>query len=543
MKFTEQETAAQHWRVDRRPRVAAAASSRRRRTVSHVLPLFLIVVLLVADLAVLRVGIDDLDEGYFVQQAARVIHGQVPYRDFLSLYTPGLLYVHAALFWVLGGPFVLGPRALALVARAALALLMYVLARPIVRNPLWAAVPSVYLLLGLDDAPERWEPHPGWLSTLFAVLAAWCLSHAPTTRWLGAAGLAAAASYVFKQNTGVFILGAVLVHGQLSARLPAQPQCAPGNTRDQRDPGRTGNPGNHRLNALVAPLAAFVAFTGLWLAPLLVAIHGQLAVLSGFVGAVDQAGLISPPELPVLVPLACLAGGLWLARRNPAPTEETPQPASSENPLDVKRLRWYLLAGVAIFGTQYPRMDTLHLAWSAPLLLVIGAAIVDRLKPAVASLAMLGLLALSWPTLASRVSSLTDRPLVPISTNVRFAAGLDVPQATANDLEGIVADIQQRTQPGEPIFVYPTSPLLYVLAERPNPTRFDHLNPGAATPRQIQGVIADLDTAHVRLVVVSDFWQAVWGPPGPNAPLEDWLAGRFAEVSRYGAYRVMAPRL
>ena len=51
----------------------------------------------------LRVGIDDLDEGYFVQQGARVLHGQVPYRDFLSLYTPGLAYLHAALFWALGG--------------------------------------------------------------------------------------------------------------------------------------------------------------------------------------------------------------------------------------------------------------------------------------------------------------------------------------------------------------------------------------------------------------------------------------------------------
>jgi hypothetical protein len=271
-----------------------------------------------------------------------------------------------------------------------------------------------------------------------------------------------------------------------------------------------------------------------WLAPLLVAVDGQFALLGGFVGAVDQAGLISPPEWPVLVPLVSLAGGVWLASSNPLAVQRQ---------VDSKRVRWYLLAGLAIFGTQYPRMDTLHLAWSAPLLLVVGAAVLDRLRPAAAGLAALGLLVLSWPVLTARLSSLVDRPLVPIGTSVPFAAGLEVPRPTASDLQGIVADIQARTRPGEPIFVYPTSPLLYVLADRPNPTRFDHLNPGAANPRQIEAVIGDLEAANLKLVVISDFWQAVWGPPGPNAALEAWLASRFVEVSRFGAYRVLAARL
>src|SRR5919201_95486 len=47
----------------------------------------LLVVALLVELAILRVGIDDLDEGYFAAQAARVLRGEVPYRDFDSLYT------------------------------------------------------------------------------------------------------------------------------------------------------------------------------------------------------------------------------------------------------------------------------------------------------------------------------------------------------------------------------------------------------------------------------------------------------------------------
>src|SRR6266700_515460 len=184
-----------------------------RRRLPAVLALGLIGGCLIGEAAALRVGIDDLDEGYFVQQAVRVLHGQLPYRDFQTLYTPGLVTLHALIFAALGGPYVLGPRALALLARAALAIALYALTRPLVRSPLWAAAPSLFLLVGLDDAPERWEPHPGWLSTLFAVLAAGCLGHrpAPPTGWLIGGGLAAGMAYLFKQNTGVLSLVAIVV--------------------------------------------------------------------------------------------------------------------------------------------------------------------------------------------------------------------------------------------------------------------------------------------------------------------------------------------
>jgi hypothetical protein len=469
--------------------------SPRRETT---LALGLIVACLVAEATVLRVGIDDLDEGYFVQQAVRVLHGQIPYRDFETLYAPGLAYAHAALFGLIGGPFVLAPRVLALAARAALALLLFGMARPLVRSPLWAALPGVFLLVGLDDAPVRWEPHPGWLSTLFAVLGAWCLSHRPSRRWLAAAGIASGIAYVFKQNSGAFMLAAIVVYARF-----AYPSL---------------------LVRLCVPVASFAAVTVMWLVPLLVALRGDVTQLGVLVGAVNQAGLFAGPEWPVLVPIACLAGGVWLWRRDRGEV-----------------LCWYLLAGSALFLTQYPRMDALHLVWSAPLLLLIGAVMLDRLRPVVAGTIVLSAFALTAPTVTSRVLAVAQ-PGVPISA-VRYAAGIQVPEPTRADLQAVVAEIQARTQPNEPIVVYPTSPLLYALAERPNPTRFDHLNPGAANAHQIDQVIGDLATAGVRLVVISDYWLAAWGDPGPNAVLEAWLASHFTEVARYGAYRVLTSGL
>jgi hypothetical protein len=472
------------------------------------LALGLIGACLLGEAAVLRTGIDDLDEGYFVQQAARVLHGQVPYRDFQTLYTPGLITLHALVFGALGGPYVMAPRALALLARAALASALYVLTRPVVRRPLWAAAPGLFLLVAFDDAPERWEPHPGWLSTLFAVLAAWCVARSQVSgvdqrtalRFLIGSGLAAGFAYLFKQNTGAFILAAIGLWGTFG-------------TQD-------------RFSRTLVPLAAFAALTLAWLIPLLVVLHGDVSSLGEFVGAVNQAGLAAPPEASMGIPLLCLAGGVWLARRRGADA----------------RLRWYLLGGAALFCSEYPRMDTLHLAWSAPLLLVVGAMALDRVRSLTVALAIvLGAFLLTGRTLASRLD-LIQQPRVPIS-DVGPAFGVEAPPRTAADLQAVTADIQRRTQPVEPIFVYPTSPLLYALAERPNPTQFDHLNPGAASPSQIGGVIADLEAAQVRVIVISEYWLIAWGPPGPNARLQVWLDSRFVEVARYGAYRVLVPGL
>ncbi|MCA1646816.1 MAG: hypothetical protein LC797_15610 [Chloroflexi bacterium] len=497
------------------------------------LALGLILVCLIAEAVVLRIGIDDLDEGYFVQQGVRVLHGQIPYRDFESLYAPGLAYTHAALFGLLGGPLLMLPRALSLAARAGTALLLFGMARPLVRQPLWAAMPGLYLLVALDDAPVRWEPHPGWLSTLLAVLAAWCLSHRPTRRRLAAAGVCAGGAFVFKQNTGVFMLAAIVVRGAAEAWPTAanltkvtHPRLVSANAIHHRGKSsatwRTAV--RQRVSVILLPIAAFGIVTAVWLAPLLIALHGDVTHLGVLIGAVNQAGLFAGPEWPVLVPALCLVGGVWLWR----------------SPFDA-RLRWYVVAGSALSLTQYPRMDALHLVWSAPLLLVSGAVCLDRLRPAIAGLLLLGAFALTAPTLGSRLAAV-QQPSVPIQA-VPYAAGIEVPERTRADLEGIVADIQTRTRPNEPIFVYPSSPLLYTLTDRPNPVRFDHVNPGAADARQIEQVMDDLATANVRLVVISDFWEAAWGPPGPNADLEAWLAGRFTEVARYGAYRVLSADL
>lgn len=460
-----------------------------------------------AEALVVRIGVDDLDEGYFAQQALRIVRGQVPYRDFASLYAPGQAYVHAWLFALLHGPSLVGMRAITLLGRAGIAYLLFALTRPLVRRPLWAALPALFTLVALDDAPLRWEPHPGWLSTLLGVTAVWCLARPmPGPGWRLAAGAAAGLTCVFKQNTGALVLAALLVHPLIEHAMGIPSTASASISR-----------------RLAPTLGGFAASVVVWLAPLLVALGGDVSHLGVLVGQVPGAGLWSPPEPMIVTPLICAVGGVWLLR----------QPAR-QNDADRLPLAWLLVSGIALFVTQFPRMDDLHLVWSMPLLAVVGTIALDRLQPRLALILLAYALSLAWPAITERSAFLLE-PRAALD-------GVSAPVETTAAIVDVTRAIDAGTAPGEPIFVYPSSPLLYVLADRPNPTRFDHLNPGALSPDDVDSVIRDLETAQPRLVVISDFWSNYWGPPAQNAPIDAWIAEHYPTmVGDFGPYTLLTP--
>src|SRR3982074_3326930 len=132
-----------------RPATPRVSRLGRLRWPGDALAILCLLLVLGIDLALIRVGLDAQDEGYFLEQARRVVHGDLPYRDFDSLYTPALLYVHAALFSLLGDAHVLILRATGLLARALLVGGLYLVCRPLVR-PWIAILPGLYILVPLD---------------------------------------------------------------------------------------------------------------------------------------------------------------------------------------------------------------------------------------------------------------------------------------------------------------------------------------------------------------------------------------------------------
>jgi len=134
------------------------------------------------------------------------------------------------------------------------------------------------------------------------------------------------------------------------------------------------------------------------------------------------------------------------------------------------------------------------------------------------------------PVQLASTATLTSPPVV---------AGIVVPSNEANTLVAASQFVATNTAPGEPIFVYPTSPLVYVLAHRPNPTRFAHLYAGAASPSELDDLITTLDQEPVNLVVVCESDLAFWGAPHENASFETYLVDHYHEIAQFGAYRVL----
>jgi hypothetical protein len=374
--------------------------------------------------------LDTLDEGYFVYTSSRVLAGDLPYRDFSTPYTPAFFFLNATLFQLFGLD-VVTVRLSQAIARLALLLLVYVLARRLM-PPAFAFMP-LFVMLAEDMVPGNWAIHPAWWATLLFVLTVWCACRhreSGAAGWWLAAGLAAGGAFAFKQNVGVFALmalaGLALIEHE-SLRPIRSPRVlmdvarligAGGRERairfaapayllalsaaigwlvrahasplaivqfvaplgalgfEQlatrlRAPERCSVEHDSRLAATLARLilagAAFAAVTIPWLAALVAILGPAQTPLAAFVGQVDTNGYYLEID-----PLRATTVILYLPIAS-FWAGYALLVSGHVAPADRTLLRWYLLAGGLLYLNQYPRTDEPHLLWSGPLLWIVGA--------------------------------------------------------------------------------------------------------------------------------------------------------------------------
>lgn len=175
----------------------------------------------------LRHGVAPAVIGYNLSPAERVLQGEAPYRDFLYNYTPGVLWLNAALFKVFGTNLATS-RAGVLIARVLAILLLFLISRRFLSG--WRLVLPVMMALawvGYGDVLKVFPTQYGMVFVLASCLLVLkrreylvnCPSSFVTRNWLLVlAGASAGLVFLFKHNVGSY----VLIAGLLSVFEPLE---------------------------------------------------------------------------------------------------------------------------------------------------------------------------------------------------------------------------------------------------------------------------------------------------------------------------------
>lgn len=150
--------------------------------------------------------------GYNLYGAERVLAGDVPYRDFHTLYPPGIIYVNAALFKFFGASLYVALFGV-FVFKSLTTLTVYLAAREVMPR-MWAMIPAASSLIWLrPNGPFKAVPmHYG---ALFLALSLWLIVKylRKGSSWrLVAAGISLGLLALFKHNIGAYaLIGSLLV--------------------------------------------------------------------------------------------------------------------------------------------------------------------------------------------------------------------------------------------------------------------------------------------------------------------------------------------
>jgi hypothetical protein len=465
-------------------------------------------------------GVNVHDEGLMLQAAARIADGQLPWRDFWWNYGPGQPLLLAGLQEVLG-PSLVAWRVLRVLLAAAVSVLAYVLARREASEPL--ALGAWLAVAGAMAFPALPSPTP-------AVLALGLGGIALAQRSPVAGGAVAGAAVFFRIELGLAaIAGAVL--------------AASGGGR--RDAPRAACAGALAGAVLLAPFA-IAGGTETWDDTIGFVLGAQSLQRLPLPGALP-GGFDLNKALEHFFPYVLLGGAaIWAL----AALRERPG------------ARALALLPLALAGVLYllGRADEFHLIPLAAVLPVMLAGAAQReldagrrlvAVPAITALVLIALHGLD------RQGKEALHPPERVPLRAAVADGVRVDPAEARSLGVLIPYVDARVPPGGAVFVANPrhdlvnvgNPLVYVLLQRRNPTRYDVMQPGVVTEASAQReIVAALRRARPRLAVrwlspLADQRQGNGAGRSSGVHLLDrYLTSAYRPDRRFGDYQVLTRR-
>jgi hypothetical protein len=491
------------------------------------------------------------DEGITLFGAARVADGDVPHRDFYTLYGPANFYLLAGLFKIFG-PSVLVERALDSLLRAASTTLVYVLvAQAGSRRAAMAASLGAAVWLAAFDT----FGYPMVPALAFALASLLCLwptlrgagGRGPTSAGLIAGGLCSGAASWFRYDVGLALLAVQ------SAVLAINGVLAAGAAAGLRGTARVLAPFAAGAAVTLLPLACAAVALGAWRDLLFDVVSfpaGAYATMRSLPLPRFSALQAYPTDIAVfLPPLILITAAPVLAAtaraRHRAPSLFWPAIMAATLTLVFIAKAYVRLSGIHMAAAVVTAHLLLALLWlqSPPRYRWFTGAVIA----ATAACAIFAVQRERW---------LAEKNLVWLIHGPNCTATADIPRLSCLNIDQPHLDairyLQHNSAPGERIYaglgrhdkILLNDIAIYFLADRRAATKWHQMDPGLQTTAPIQQeIIAELKTTCPRLAVIEAQWDGMREPNGSALSsgvtlLDDYLHANFRPVAQFGAISV-----
>jgi len=437
-------------------------------------------------------GINYMDEGTLLTPIDRILSGQLPYRDFYRIYTPGRWYLFAALFKIFGSQFLI-TRVVWALGHALMNGLVYRLCRRALPVG-YALIPAVALTL----APGPWHKTPFMLSIVAGIWLATRFAARPTLAGASTSGLGTALIFFFRQDAGVFYAGVAGLFALIYS-------------------------GEKRIANIAGIAAVFLFPTALWMG-LFFAVGGGREMVAQVLFAGAKGFATNPVPYPGLFDPPPNAGGVdWILGAMGGIAFYLPfiiVPAFAiivavkykKSDRTSSALMLATALSVVLAANQLrARSDFPHL-WQAYTLFHIMAAFVigtigeTKRKTAVA-VAVVFLLIIAGAAFSSSYLHHGSARILE-HRSVRYANEMMPVRLTEAEntlFSSVEKTIGKYARKGDAVFLAPNIPLFYFLTQTRNPTPWDVVRPSFLWGQKDELKATELiNKAHTKLVVVRE---------------------------------------
>ena len=527
--------------------------------------------------------------GYSIAPAERVMQGEVPYRDFLFNYTPGILWVNALLMKAFGATL-MATRIGLLAFKLITLITLFQVARRLTSG--WAALVPVTLTLAWLGHQQIFNVYPDQYLVLFALAGLTCMLNYDETgraRWLLLCGLAIGVVFVFKYNVGVllfgsgtlaivarelmmnrdvkgaahrvglYLIGFAVVAGALAAYLAYNHAFGAminhflhhaaeySETRSVTLP-----PARIVFPAALASLLATIVGLGLlrtaarFFEAYVIAVIGIGSII---LLALDKAALINESAIASVAyfpPLIFAAASALAIRQLKKKGRDAAGWWRDNGAMAITGL-----FAVAVYLEVFPRADFYHLVRVLPPVFLFLFALLVRCTPAlreylrtrVPSPNRVALLTAATPLVFLLFGGVKDTWAPEFDSGLRFrdnrelnierGRGIFVEEKQAELTEGLVQLIQANSSKDDYIFSFAQrGSALYFLAARRNPTRFLWWRSVGISAEEREAVMTMIAARRAKLIVVQDV--------AATQEIQDFIGdnydqiGAVADIAVYG---------